>query len=57
MLFEESVLGNVARKDIVGSEITAVKGEEKVAQPGVRGFSERVQDRVQEQFTEIVDGV
>jgi hypothetical protein len=57
VFFQERVLGDVVGKDAVGGEIAAVEGEEEVAQPGVLGFVEGVEDRVEEEFTEVVDGV
>lgn len=55
VVLEQAVLGDVAREHVVGRQVAAVEGEEEVAQPGVRGLRERVQDRVQEQLAEVVD--
>lgn len=57
MGFEELVLADVAGQHVVRSEIAPVEGEKEVAKPGVRRFRERVEDRVHEEFAEVVDRV
>lgn len=57
VLFEQLVLGDVAGEDVVGRQVAAVEGEEELAQPVVGRLGEGVQDGVQQQFTEVVDGV
>lgn len=54
---EQLVLADVAGQHVVGGQVAAVEGEEEVAQPVVRGFGQRVEDRVQEELAEVVDGV
>lgn len=57
MFFEELVLADVSGEHVVRGQVAAVEGEEEVAKPGVRGFGERVEDRVHEEFAEVVDCV
>lgn len=57
VLLEQLVLGDVSGEDVVGGQVAAVEGEQELAQPAVRRLGEGVQDRVQEEFTEVVDGV
>ena len=57
VFLEEGHLCDVAGQHVVGGEIAAVEGEEQVAQPGVRGADEAVEDGVQQQLAEVVDGV
>ena len=57
VLFQEWVLGDVASQHIVGRQVAAVEGEQQVAQPGVLGFGERVENGVHQQFTEVVDRI
>lgn len=54
---EQLVLADIPGQHVVGCQVAAVEGEEEVAEPVVGGFGERVQDRVQEKFAEIVDRV
>jgi len=54
---EQLVLVDVAGEDIVGCQVAAVEGEEQLAQPVVRCLGQGVQDRVEEEFTEVIDGV
>lgn len=54
---EQLVLADVTGQHVVGGQIAAVEGEEEVAEPVVGGFGERVQDWVQEELAEVVDGV
>jgi hypothetical protein len=57
VFFQEGHLGDVAGQHVVGAEVAAVEGEEQVAQPGVRGADEGVEDGMQQQLAEVVDGV
>lgn len=54
---QQLVLADVAGQHVVGGQVAAVKGEEQVAQPVMRGLRQRVQDRVQQQLAEVVDRV
>lgn len=55
VLFEELVLADVYGEDVVGCQVAPVEGEEEIAQPGVRGLGERVEDWMQEELAEVVD--
>lgn len=57
VFLEEGHLCDVAGQHVVGGQVAAVEGEEQVAQPGVRGADEAVEDGVQQQLAEVVDGV
>lgn len=50
-------LGEVRLEAVVAGEVAAVECEEQVAQPGVRGGDEAVEDRVQQQLAEVVNRV
>jgi hypothetical protein len=47
----------VLGQDFVCDEITTVESEEEVAEPGVLSICERVEDRVQQEFTKVVYAV
>ena len=57
MRFQQGAFGEVGGERCVGGEVAAVEGEEKIAQPGVRGRGEGVEDGVQQELAEVVDGV
>jgi hypothetical protein len=57
VLFQQRHFRDVAREDVVCTEVAAVEGEEKIAQPCVRGVGERVEDGVKEKLAKVVDGV
>jgi hypothetical protein len=57
VLLQQRHFRDVAREDVVCAEIAAVEGEEEIAQPGMWGVGERVEDGVEEQLAEVVDGV
>jgi hypothetical protein len=52
---QQLVLADVTCQHVVGGEVATVEGEEQLAEPVVRGLVQRVEDRVQKQFTEVVD--
>lgn len=55
---EEGIFVEVVGEAVEGGEIAAVEGEEEVTEPGVRvWWFESVEDRVEEQFTKVVDAV
>ena len=57
ILRQELILRNVLGQDFVCDEITTVESEEEVAEPGVWSAFERLEDRVQQEFTKVVYAV
>ena len=57
MFFEQRHLGDIPREHVVRDQVAAVEGKEEFAQPGVRGFVERVENWVEEELAEVVDAV
>jgi len=57
VLLEEGHFRDVAREDIVCAEVATVEGEKEIAQPCVWGVGECVQDGVEKELAEVVDGV
>ena len=55
MFFEQAAFEQVALEQVVSHQIAAVEGEEEVAQPGVRGLRERVEDWMEEEFAKVVN--
>ena len=54
VLRQEFILRNVLGQDIVCNEVTAIEGEEEVAEPGMWSVYERMEDRVQQEFAKVV---
>ena len=58
VLLEQGRAGDVCLEHGVGGQVAAVEGEEEVAQPGVLwALAQGVEDGVQEELAEVVDGV
>lgn len=57
MRLEQFVLADVAGEHVVAGQIATVEGEEQLAQPVMRGLGQGIQDRVQQELTEVVDRV
>ena len=57
MRFQQRAFGEVGTEGGVGGEVAAVEGEEEIAQPGMRGRGKGVEDGVQQELAEVVDGV
>lgn len=57
MLLEEGLFGEVSRETVEAREVAGVEGEEELAEPGVFSRFEGVEDGVQEELAEVVDGL
>lgn len=57
LLLEQGLLREVAGEPVEAGEVAGVEGEEQLAQPGVFGVFERVEDGVQEELAKVVDGL
>lgn len=57
VLFEQIVLVHVSGENIVSAEVAAVECDDQVTKPGVWGVFQGVEDGVEQQFSEVVDGV
>jgi hypothetical protein len=57
VLLKQVVLAHVCSQDVVGAQVTLVEGDDEITQPSVLSLFECVEDRVEEKFTEVVDGV
>lgn len=49
--------GKVRFEGVVACEVPTVEGEKEIAEPGVRGGDQAVENGVQEEFSEVVDAV
>ena len=57
MVLQKPVRLEMVLQDAVRLQIATVEGEEEVAQPSMLGILQAVEDRVEEQLAEVVDGV
>lgn len=57
MRLQQLVIADISSQHVVGGQVTTIEGEEELTEPIVRGRTQRVEDRVQEQFAEVVDRV
>lgn len=57
VLVQQGGFGEVRFEDVVSGQVAPVEGVEEVTQPGVGGGCQGVEDGVEEEFAEVVDGV
>ena len=50
-------LGHIRFKNIVGGQIATVEGIEEIPEPGMGGRPKGLKNGMEQEFTEIVDGV